>query len=116
MRSHHPPVAADLASLSRARACRGLSSSLLGVALVQAMLVGSTGIASAATITPVMTVSGPSPIATCGAVGLHDGTPAVNFPNAEVEPRVAAGAGGANRVLVGVWQRDRLWRGGAHGG
>ena len=56
-----------------------------------------------------VTVSGPSPFATCAIGG-----PGTNYLNAEVEPWIALNpANGKN--LIGAWQQDRWDNGGAHG-
>jgi BNR repeat-like domain len=57
-----------------------------------------------------VTVSGPSPFASC-TVGAANGS--VLFDNAEVEPFVAVNP--VNSHLIGVFQQDRWSDGGAHG-
>jgi hypothetical protein len=62
----------------------------------------------------LVTVSGPSPYASC----LNAGQPGTNYVNAEVEPYVAvnpATVGTASVNIIGVWQQDRWNNGGAHG-
>jgi hypothetical protein len=77
------------------------------IALPAAGLLAVAGIATAAS-GPV-TVSGPSPYAACTIGG--SGT---NFPNAEVEPYVAANPANPQNV-IGMWQQDRWSNGGSHG-
>ncbi|MDQ4504564.1 sialidase family protein [Sinomonas sp. ASV322] len=76
-----------------------------------ALLLNLGGAASAATFTPPVVASDPSPYASC-TVGGAPG--AVNYPNAEVEPWVAVNPKNPLNV-VGVWQQDRWSDGGAHG-
>jgi hypothetical protein len=57
----------------------------------------------------VVTVSGPSPYASCTIGG-----PGTNYPNAEVEPYVAVNPASTSNI-IGVWQQDRWNNGGAHG-
>jgi hypothetical protein len=66
--------------------------------------------ASAATETALVTVSGPSPYASCSNAG-QSGT---NYLNAEVEPSVAVNPANSQN-LVGAFQQDRWSNGGAHG-
>ncbi len=62
-------------------------------------------------IAPVVLVSGPSPF-TPGCNGApQNGT---NFPNAEVEPRVAVNPAHPDNI-IGVWQQDRWSDGGSNG-
>jgi hypothetical protein len=65
----------------------------------------------AATVSPLVLVSGPSPFASCTIGGV---TGSVNYLNAEVEPYVAVNPTNPNN-LIGVWQQDRWSDGGAHG-
>jgi hypothetical protein len=58
----------------------------------------------------VVTVSGPSPYASCSTAG----QPGTNFLNAEVEPQVAVNPAHPNNI-VGAWQQDRWSNGGARG-
>jgi hypothetical protein len=68
-------------------------------------------VAGAATVAPLVLVSGPSPYATC-TVGAAPGS--VSYVNAEVEPWVAVNpANPAN--IIGAWQQDRWSDGGARG-
>jgi hypothetical protein len=89
----------------------------LTVFLVVLTVLATAGTALAhanATETALVTVSGPSPYASC----LNAGEPGTNFVNAEVEPYVAvnpATVGTSNVNIVGVWQQDRWNNGGAHG-
>jgi hypothetical protein len=64
----------------------------------------------AAAVTPLVRVSGPSPMSAC-RVPLVGG---VRYRNAEVEPDVAASAAQPGN-LIGVWQQDRFSNGGAAG-
>jgi hypothetical protein len=67
--------------------------------------------AGAATVAPLVLVSGPSPYATCTAGSTSS---SVNYTNAEVEPWLAVNpANTAN--IIGTWQQDRWSDGGAHG-
>jgi hypothetical protein len=65
------------------------------------------GLAAATTL---VTVSGPSPYATCP----NDGQTGTNYVNAEVEPYVAVNPTNTGNI-IGVWQQDRWSNGGAHG-
>lgn len=81
--------------------------------LTPALGFGSLARADSSTALVLTRVSGPSPYAGCPA-----NTSEVNYPNAAVEPRVAANprtleTGNGN--LVGVWQQDRWADGGARG-
>ncbi len=58
----------------------------------------------------LVTVSGPSPYATCS----NDSQSGKNFVNAEVEPWVAENPANSSNI-IGVWQQDRWSNGGAHG-
>lgn len=81
------------------------------ITMVPAALMLNMPGASAATLSPLATVSGPSPFALC-TLGSAPG--AVNYVNAEVEPWVAVNpANPAN--IIGAWQQDRWSDGGAHG-
>jgi hypothetical protein len=64
----------------------------------------------AASETALVTVSGPSPYASCS----NAGQPGTNFLNAEVEPQVAVNPTNSQNI-VGVFQQDRWSNGGAHG-
>src|SRR5258708_26355516 len=77
---------------------------LLLVVLTIVATVGG-GVARAASL---VTVSGPSPYASC----LNAGEPGTNYVNAEVEPYVAVNPHLAGNI-VGVWQQDRWNNGGA---
>ncbi len=65
----------------------------------------------AATVAPLVLVSGPSPFAGCTLGATATGT---IYVNAEVEPYVAVNPTNAQN-LIGVWQQDRWSDGGAHG-
>lgn len=79
-----------------------------GLAIIAITLIGLLAAPVGAAPAPV-TVSGPSPFATCAIGG-----PGTNYPNAEVEPWIAINpANGKN--LIGAWQQDRWDNGGAHG-
>ena len=70
--------------------------------------------ALAATVGPSVTVTGPSPFASC-TDGLSVGPPPGEvFVNAEVEPFLSVNPTNPNNV-VGVWQQDRWTDGGSHG-
>jgi hypothetical protein len=71
-----------------------------------ALTVAGSGLAYPYSISPPTLVSVTNPFAGCTAGG-----PGTNYPNAEVEPFVAAN--GSN--VVGVYQQDRWADGGAHG-
>jgi hypothetical protein len=79
------------------------------VALLAVLAVGPLSLVYAATI---VTVSGPSPYASCS----NAGQPGTNSLNAEVEPYVAVNPNPLQAGnIVGVWQQDRWNNGGAHG-
>jgi hypothetical protein len=62
----------------------------------------------------LVTVSGPSPYASCSTAG----QPGTNYVNAEVEPDIAVNpttVGTSNVNAIGVWQQDRWSNGGAQG-
>ena len=86
----------------------------LTVFLVVLTVLATAGTALAhtntAVVTPLVTVSGPSPYATCS----NDSQSGKNFVNAEVEPYVAVNPHTAGNI-IGVWQQDRWSNGGAHG-
>ena len=84
----------------------------LAVALVVAS-VAATALASTFVVTQAVTVSGPSPFASCTNIG--PGTPgAVNYVNAEAEPWVDVNPANPNNIIA-VWQQDRWSDGGARG-
>ena len=86
--------------------------STIGV-LVGAMALAAPALAGPATVSPLVTVSGPSPYASCTA--LDPGSPpGTNYLNAEVEPWVAVNPAKPNN-LIGVFQQDRWSNGGARG-
>jgi BNR/Asp-box repeat protein len=75
------------------------------------VLAASVGGAAAAGL---VTVSGPSPYASCS----NANQPGTVYLNAEVEPQVAvnpATVGTGHVNVVGTWQQDRWSNGGAHG-
>src|SRR5258708_969730 len=76
------------------------------VILTVVATVGS-GVVHAASF---VTVSGPSPYASCS----NPGEPGTVSVNAEVEPYVAANPHTAGNI-IGVWQQDRWNNGGAQG-
>ncbi len=78
-------------------------------ALVALLAIVATGLA--ATVGPLVLVSGPSPFATCTFGG---GSGSTIFVNAEVEPYIAVNPANAENI-VGAWQQDRWSDGGAHG-
>ena len=85
----------------------------LTVFLVVLTILATPSIALAhvnATETALVTVSGPSPYASCS----NAGQPGTNFLNAEVEPQVAVNPTNSQNI-VGVFQQDRWSNGGAHG-
>jgi hypothetical protein len=67
--------------------------------------------AGAVSVTPLVLVSGPSPLASCTVGG---GPGAVVYTNGEVEPSVAVNPNKPSN-LIGAWQQDRWSDGGAHG-
>jgi hypothetical protein len=83
----------------------------LTVFLVVLTVVATFGgaLARASSVT-LVTVSGPSPYASCSIAG----QPGTNFLNAEVEPYVSVNPKNSNNI-VGVWQQDRWSNGGARG-
>src|SRR6266566_4642832 len=80
----------------------------LVILTVVATVRGSLVRASTA-ITPLVTVSSPSPYATCTIGG-----PGTTYVNADVEPYVAVNPANTSNI-IGVWQQDRWSNGGAHG-
>jgi hypothetical protein len=76
------------------------------VALLAVLAIGPLSLVYAASL---VTVSGPSPYASCTIGG-----PGTNSVNAEVEPWVSANPTNSANI-VGVWQQDRWSNGGAHG-
>jgi hypothetical protein len=76
------------------------------VALLAVLAVGPLSLVYASSL---VTVSGPSPFASCTIGG-----PGTNYVNAEVEPWVSANPTNSQNI-VGVWQQDRWSNGGAHG-
>jgi hypothetical protein len=94
---------------------RRLSFPSLRPVLVAGMtaLSTTTVLASTPSVSPPVTVSGPSPFATCPFGARTTGRSTI-FVNAEVEPRVAVDPSDANH-LVGVWQQDRWNDCGSHG-
>ncbi|WP_217697929.1 sialidase family protein [Sinomonas mesophila] len=97
----------DPSARNRTRSVRLALPAMLSAAL----MLNSAGAASAATFTPLATVSGPSPYASC-TVGAAPGS--VNYVNAEVEPWVSVNPANPDNI-IGVWQQDRWSDGGAHG-
>ncbi len=81
----------------------------LQTGLALAALLTFVTIGLAASVGPLVTVSGPSPFASCTIGG-----PGTNYVNAEVEPYVAVNPTNLNNI-IGVWQQDRWNNGGAHG-
>ena len=79
------------------------------LAAVLAMMGPTNAWASTYSAGAPITVSGPSPFASCPF-----GPPGTVYVNAEVEARVAVDPSTPNH-LVGVWQQDRWNNGGAHG-
>lgn len=90
----------------------------LGTSVAVLAVVGSLpATADPSTTSPLVPVSGASPIAGCdGDSGFRDvgGVPAVEFVNSEVEPHVAVDPSNPD-VLIGAWQQDRWNNGGAEG-
>jgi len=80
------------------------------VSIVALLAVLATGPLSLVHAASLVTVSGPSPYASC----LNAGEPGTVYVNAEVEPYVAVNPHLAGNI-VGVWQQDRWNNGGAHG-
>jgi hypothetical protein len=82
------------------------------IAAIAAAIVttGSPGYADAASAAPLSRVSGPSPYTACSTPAPLD----TAYPNAEVEPDVAANPARSGH-LIAVWQQDRWAGGGAHG-
>jgi hypothetical protein len=78
---------------------------ITGLVAIRALVM--VGLALAVTL---VTVSGPSPYATCS----NDAQTGTNYVNAEVEPHVAVNPASSNNI-IGVWQQDRWSIGGAHG-
>src|SRR5437867_4161758 len=60
---------------------------------------------SGSTLGPLVQVSELSPFAACTADNLSN-QPGTNYPNSEVEPRIAVNPTNANNA-VGIWQQDR---------
>jgi hypothetical protein len=97
-------------SMRRARLRFAVIASLL------ALVVGSgTAAAGPFTTSPLVQVSGASPIAACdGDTGFTGDPSGVNYTGAEVEPHVVVSPSNAN-VLIGAWQQDRWNNGGSEG-
>ncbi len=83
----------------------------LQTGLALAALLTFITIGLAATVAPLVQVSGPSPFASCTIGGTPTG---VNSVNAEVEPYVAVNPTNPQNI-IGAWQQDRWSDGGAHG-
>ena len=87
---------------------------LVAFLVVITILATARGVLVHAAIPPPVTVSGPSPYASC----VNAGEPGTVFENSEVEPDVAVNpttVGTTNVNIIGVWQQDRWNNGGAHG-
>jgi len=78
------------------------------VALLAVLATSAGGLVYAQTT--LVTVSGPSPYASCSIAG----QPGTNYLNAEVEPWVSVNPKNHNNI-VGAWQQDRWSNGGARG-
>ena len=90
----------------------GLRFVLLPSAMTLVMVAAVPASAGPFTSTPLVQVSGASPIATCqGDDGNIGGT---NVRNSEVEPFVAVDPSNPN-VMIGAWQQDRWSNGGSQG-
>ena len=87
--------------------CRRLVPLAVVVAAAVAAIATAAG---AATVSPLVLVSGPSPFGGC-TIG---GPPGTNYVNAEVEPWVTVNPTAPSNV-IGVFQQDRWSNGGAHG-
>jgi hypothetical protein len=83
-----------------------ISIAVFLIALVAAVPAGLV-YASPSTL---VTVSGPSPYASC----LNANEPGTVYDNAEVEPWVSVNPANSKNI-IGVWQQDRWNNGGAHG-
>src|SRR5690348_16879081 len=84
---------------------------LIGPVVGALLAAGVSGVAGAAGPAVVNVTNAPSPFAPgCDRVA-GDGT---NYPNSEVEVRIAADPRDASHA-VGAWQQDRWSTGGAHG-
>ncbi len=84
-----------------------------GIVLGAVVLVFAASVGGAAAA-GLVTVSGPSPYASCS----NANQPGTVYLNAEVEPQVAvnpATVGTGHVNVVGTWQQDRWSNGGAHG-
>jgi BNR repeat-like domain len=79
------------------------------VGVVTALSISA--VAGAATVAPLVLVSGPSPYAGC-TIGATPSS--VLYANAEVEPWVAVNPANPSNI-IGVWQQDRWSDGGARG-
>ena len=83
--------------------------------ILSALALGAALPASATSVAPLKTISGPSPFAGC-TVGAS--VPPLagerNYPNAEEEPWVDVNPANPNNIIA-VWQQDRWSNGGAHG-
>ncbi len=101
--------------MSHFKHVRVIAPLMVFLVVLTVLATAGTALAHAnAVVTPLVTVSGPSPYAGCSILK-QSGT---NFLNAEVEPYVAvnpATVGTANVNLVGAWQQDRWSNGGARG-
>ena len=89
-----------------------LVSGMITAAIVLAATATSAN-AGPITVTPITTISGPSPFAACtaGATGTAGET---LYVNAEEEPWVNVNPAAPNNILA-VWQQDRWSNGGSHG-
>lgn len=83
---------------------------LLVVAVLAVLVAFCAAVVQAAVLSgSPQRISGPSPFSGCKIGG-----PGTNYPNAEVEPWIAANPKNSKN-LIGVWQQDRWNNGGAHG-
>src|SRR4051812_9786053 len=100
--------------LAHPRARRPLRAVLVATtALALATVLGPGGASAAVSLGPLTKVSGGDPFAGCTADKVAS-QPGTDFPNAEVEPWIAAAPSDPDR-LIAVWQQDRWSNGGAQG-
>ena len=76
------------------------------LASLLALVTSAVGVAG---VTPLVRVSGPSPLAACSSQDAAQ--PGRNYLNAEVEPQIAVHGGN----VITMWHQDRWSNGGAHG-
>ena len=100
--------------MSRSIRCNSVVIRTAVAVLGSLLLFGASPAVGAATVGPLMLVSGPSPFASCPDT-LGWPSPSITYTNAEVEPFLAVNPKDQNN-MIGVYQEDRFGAGGgAHG-